>query len=68
MAKSGTPFEIEVRDLIQAKINSGVLGIDPKLAVVRHKAPYWSAKREDNIITDVSVELFRPKQKEFWFL
>jgi len=68
MAKTGTHFEIEVRDQIQAEINSGVLGIDSKLAVVRHKAPYWSAKREDNIITDVSVELYRPNQKEFWFL
>lgn len=68
MATKGTPFEIEVRDYIQAEINSGVLGIDPKLAIVRHKTPYWSAKREDNIITDVSVELHRPMQKQFWFL
>ena len=68
MAKTGASFEIEVRDHIQASINAGDLGIDPALAVVRHKAEYWSDKREDTIITDVSVELYRPKQKDFWFL
>jgi len=68
MAKAGASFEIEVRDHIQASINAGDLGIDPALAVVRHKAKYWSDKREDTIITDVSVELYRPKQKDFWWL
>jgi len=68
MGKTGASFEIEVRDHIQASINAGDLGIDAALAVVRHKGKYWSDKREDTIITDVSVELYRPKQKDFWFL
>ena len=63
MAETGADFEIEVRDHIQCSINAGDLGIDPALAVVRHKAKYWSDKRQDTIITDVSVELYRPKQK-----
>jgi hypothetical protein len=68
MAKSGTPFEIEVRDFMQNEINKGALGIDPQLAVVRHKYPYWSQKRNDNIITDVSIEFYRPNSKDYWLL
>jgi hypothetical protein len=68
MAKTGAGFEMEVRDYVQASINAGECGIDPAAAVVRHKAEYWSDKREATIITDVSVELYRPKQKNFWFL
>lgn len=68
MTNTGGPFEIEVRDLVQASINAGELGIDPKLAKVKLKEKYWSAKRDDHIITDVSVELYRSGQADYWFL
>lgn len=59
MANSGDAFEERVYKYISAQLKKGALGIDPKLAVVHHKREYWSKSREDNIITDVSVEVSR---------
>jgi hypothetical protein len=68
VANTGRSFEIEVRDFIDASLKAGEWGFDPKLVVVRHKAKYWSDKRQSHIITDVSVEIRKPKQQECWFL
>ena len=67
MAKSGTPFENEVRDKIESEIKKGKHGIDPKMVQIHQKKPYPSMRRHD-IITDVSVEVWRPKSTDYWFL
>jgi hypothetical protein len=58
MAK-GTSYELKVRTLVEAQINNGSFGIDPKLAKVRHKPPYYSQDRKKDILFDVSIELYR---------
>ena len=68
MAKTGRSFEIEVRDYFEASLKAGEWGFDPKFVVVRSRAEYWSDKRQSNIITDVSVEIRKPKQQEYWLL
>jgi hypothetical protein len=67
MAKSGTPFENEVRKKIEDEIKKGRHGIDPKFVRLHQKKPYPSMRRDD-IITDVSVELWRLKAADYWFL
>ena len=68
MANTGRSFEIEVRDFIEVSLKAGQWGFDPKCCVVRSRAKYWSDKRESNIIVDVSVEIRKPKEKEYWLL
>ncbi len=68
MANTGLGFEIEVRDYIEASLKAGDWGFIPKIVKVRHKAEYWSDKRESAIITNVSVEFYRPNETNFWLL
>jgi hypothetical protein len=68
MANTGLGFEVEVRDYIETSLKAGEWGFDPKIFKVRHKAAYWSVMRESTIITDVSVEFYRPNESVYWFL
>src|SRR5438128_814151 len=68
MANTGRSFEIEVCNYMEASLKAGDWGLIPTIVKVRHKAEYWSDKRESTIITDVSVEFYRPNETKFWLL
>ncbi len=58
MAK-GVSYELKVEGIVNRRIENGSFGINPKLAKVRHKPPYYSQDRKKDIVFDVSIEVFR---------
>lgn len=67
MAK-GKSFEIEVRNLLTQSIRHGDLPFDPRLVKIFHRKGYYSRDRQKDIVTDVSVELFRQSAPTYFFV
>ena len=59
MVQRGEAFELEIKLLLEAELNGGLLGINPSNARVFHRKRYHSPARNGNIIVDVSLEMYR---------
>lgn len=64
----GTTFELEVKRLLEGELSQGDLGLDPALAQIFHRKRYFSRDRERNIIMDVSLEFYRKRSSEPYFV
>lgn len=62
--KKGESFELEVKELLEAALYHGELGLSSKCARVFHRKPYYSRDRNSQITFDVSLELRRQKADE----
>lgn len=60
-------YESYVAERIEAEINAGKHGLDPKSVILRRKPTYYSRARESNIVFDASVEVTRPEQDSPFF-
>jgi hypothetical protein len=56
----GNAFEDRVFSAISAELQGDRLGLSPKLATVHKKKGYYSRDRDDEIIVDISVEVWLP--------
>ncbi len=59
MAQTGIPFELVIKDSLEAEIRRGDLGLVPRLTKIFHHKAYYSRDRNSEIVTDFSGELFR---------
>ncbi|HEX8208852.1 MAG TPA: restriction endonuclease [Longimicrobium sp.] len=49
---------------MEIELQSGLLGIAPSAGKVFHRKGYYSAARDADIVTDVSLEVYRPGSTE----
>jgi Restriction endonuclease len=55
----GTNYELKVMNLVKLKLEEEEFGISPEHARVSHKPTYYSRDRQEDIIFDVSIEVYR---------
>ena len=55
----GTSYELQVFAAVENELHSGSLGLNPDLCSLYHQRGYYSRDREDEIVFDISIELFR---------
>lgn len=60
--EKGKSFELEVKALIEYMLKMGDLALIPERATTFHRKGYFSKDRNTEIITDVSLEVFREGQ------
>ncbi len=56
----GNAFEDRVFDAVRRELNEDQLGLSPSLAKPYKKKAYYSRDRDDEIIVDVSIEVWLP--------
>ncbi len=66
--KKGDDFEDKVFHFVRYALNSGQFGINPERSKVFKKKGYFSKDRDDNIIFDLSIEIFIFQQNEWSIL
>jgi hypothetical protein len=59
--KRGNAFEKRVFDAVKQELEGERLGLDPKSALPFLKKGYYSRDRDDEIVVDVSIEVWLPK-------
>ena len=65
--KKGNEFEAIVHDVLREQIvTAGLFGM-PELCKLRKKPKYYSRDRQGDIIFDLSIEVYFPGQKKFYF-
>ncbi len=66
--KKGNQFEDASFELISDSINSGKLGLIPSQCKVFKKKGYYSKDRDDEIVFDLTIEVWAPKADRFTLL
>ena len=66
--EKGKALELQVKEMLEAELVQGRLGILPSAAKVYHRKSYYSSERKSTIEIDVSLELFRPDADESYFV
>jgi hypothetical protein len=58
----GTPFELEVKSIVERELTMGQLGITSTNTDVFHQKGYFSKERNSNIKMDVVLEVYTPSE------
>lgn len=64
----GTQFEIRVLNLFKEELENNRLSVNPQFCKIYHQKGYYSRDRNNNIIVDISIEVFLPEASEYSFL
>jgi len=66
--EKGNKFENRVFQLLEQELTSERLLVNPKYSKIYQKKGYYSERRKNMIIVDISIEVFLPNQDEMSFI
>jgi hypothetical protein len=64
----GDEFEDRIFKFLSDELKSGNFGLDAKSCKIFRQKGYYSRDREKEIVFDISIEVYRPNQIDFWLL